>query len=483
MPKKMSLSLVQMGILAGLVLALCGVCSAFVSFTYLNRTVLFGSSQAAAPTPIATATPSPTLTRSPSAPPMPTTTATSMLPTAIPTGAPTPTPTYAVAPEKINEAKIHQITEYVEQARQLTLPDEIPISFITRDQLRQQWQQESIEKATLDALTTQQQFYIALGLIEPGVDLAQIALDSQARTVLGYYDPEEKIMHVIAESVNMFSQEEMTFAHEYTHALQDHHFDLQRLLETDSSADGRLAARALPEGDARLVEALFARDNITQDQLDYNVYRYLLYDPGQIEGVSPALGIFTAFPYTAGEYFVISLFIEGGYSWEKVNQAYRHPPLSTEQVIHPEKYLAGERPTLITLPNLAPALAGSWQELDQDVLGEIGFLVWLIDQVAEETAINGAAGWDGDTYTLWVDETGRRLVAELSLWESEAEATEFYEAFSAYMNHREEESTGPGRWQHQEGVTLLSRQERQVLILIAPDQATLDRVLGQFIGF
>ena len=402
--------------------------------------------------------------------------------------APTPTATYVVAPEFINRDKIRDITRFVEQWRELALPEPLPLQFLNRRQLREQWQEQAYDQAAIEAVETQQEFYRALGLIEPGVDLGQAALENQANLLLGYYDPVDKVMYVIAESVNMFAEEEMTFAHEYVHALQDHHFGLDNILERDRSADERLAARSLPEGDARLVERLFTAQNITLDQLNYTVYRYLFQEHPRLEGVSPALGIFSYFPYTAGEYFVIYLYIHGNFSWDKVNQAYRNPPVSTAQVMHPEKYLAGELPTPISLPELTPVLGGTWREIDRNVLGEAGFLVWLADQLDEQMASNAAAGWTGDAYSLWVDEANRRLLAELSLWDTEAEALEFFEAFSTYMNRRQAnspryEEAGARFWEDNAGVTLLSRQGRQVLIIVGPDRLTLDKVKAAFANY
>ena len=487
-PKKQALTPTQFAILGGLGLFLCLVLSSIGGVIFFKREALFGSpaEQAAAASTQATPAGPPSSTPTPTATftPLPTI----ALPEPADTPEPTPTATYAVAPEYINKDKIRDITGFVEQWRELSLPEPLPIEFLTRTQLQEQWREESYDKAAVEAVQTQQEFYRALGLINPEVDLGEAAFDTQTDLVLGYYTPEEKIMYIIAESVNMFAQEEMTFAHEYVHALQDHHFNLSNFLNTDASADALLAIRSLPEGDARLVEDLFTFENVTQDQLDYTVYRYLFQEHPQLEGVSSALGIFTYFPYTAGEYFVIYLFIEGDYTWDKVNQAYQNPPISSEQVMHPEKYLAGEMPTSITLPDLTPVLVDSWHEIDRDVLGEAGFLVWLIDQVEEQIAIDGAAGWDGDTYTLWVDDADHRLLAELSQWETEAEAGQFYAAFSEYMNLRQEgnrgyQEAGARFWEDEAGITLLSQQGRQVLIVTAPDKSLLNNVRSQFTGF
>ncbi len=490
-PKKQGkFSAFQLTVLVLLGLILCGICAggALTVYSAQNSPPAVVSANVEPP---ATALPSPTPgpAATPVNTPTPRPTATSMLPQPGPSAEPSATATYAVAPDFINKDKIKDITRFVEEWRELSLPAKIPIKFITRAQLREQWRDESFDVETLEAVQTRQQFYAALGLIEPDVDFLEAVFDSQAGSLMGYYTPEEKMMVVIAESVNMFAQEELTFAHEYVHALQDHHFNLNSLLATDLSGDAFLAARSLPEGDARLLEDIFALENVTQDQLDYSVYRYLFQNQDEeIEGVSPALSIFTYFPYTAGEYFSLYLFTEAGYSWDLVNQAYTNPPVSSEQVMHPEKYLAGERPVSVSMPNLAFVLGDGWREVDGNVLGEAGFLVWLIDQVDEQAAINGAAGWDGDSYSLWMDGDNQRILAESSVWESAAEAREFIDTYKKYITAREPahnlfEENGATIVEYNGGALMIKQQGRKVLIIIAPNRNLLYNVHNQFVDF
>lgn len=484
--KKIRFTLFQLIVLSFLSCILCGICAGIgwvvsTEFSVPSQGVAAGPPPTSLPLE-ATPVPSPTLAATPTPSPSP-------LPTVMPsTAVPSPTATYVVAPALINKDKIGQIIQFVELNRQLALPTAMPIEFLTRRQLREQWRVSSVDAVALEAAQTQQEFYRALGLVEPQVDLVQAAFDSQTDITLGYYTPKEKVMYIVAESVNMFSEEEMTFAHEYVHALQDYHFNLNQVFEAQLSGDALLAARSLPEGDARLVEDLFTSQNIRQEELDYNIYRYLFQEHPRLAGVSPALGIFTYFPYTAGEYFVAYLFIQGGYSWDLVNQAYQKLPVSSEQVMHPEKYLAGEMPVPVNLPDLGPVLGSGWREIDQDVLGEAGFLVWLADRVDQLTAGNGAAGWDGDRYTLWVGPAGRPLLAESSIWATEAEAAEFAEAFAAAMKLRgQAPEPYPGGsttlWQDAGRVTFLSRAGRRVLLILSPDTTALDRVRSQFAGF
>ncbi len=87
-------------------------------------------------------------------------------PTPAPAIAPSPTATFVVAPALINQDKITEIVEFVELNRQLTLPTAVPIKFLTRRQLREQWRDSSFDAAALEAVQTQQEFYRALSLIE-----------------------------------------------------------------------------------------------------------------------------------------------------------------------------------------------------------------------------------------------------------------------------------------------------------------------------
>ena len=499
----LGLTAAQLGILTVLTLTLCatfGLSAGLLIFNFDRLTAPDEVALAApdTPTSLPAAQPEAEATSPPIAPPTseptssPEPTATPKpaisLPAAQPTPEPSATATYAVAPSFINKDKIADTVQFVEYWRELSLPEQLPINFLTRAQLREQWRVESYEIETLQAVQTAEEFYKAMGLIESEVDFVEAAVDSFNGLVAGYYTPEERAMYIIAESVNMFAQEEMTFAHEYTHALQDYHFDLSRIYNDNASGDQLLATRSLPEGDARFVEDLFASQNIQQDQIDYSVYRYMFQEqPAELEGVSPALGIFTFFPYTAGEYFVISLFLETG-SWELVNRAYDNPPISTEQVMHPEKYLAGEQPVPVSIPDLSATLGSEWRNLDQDVLGEAGYLVWLFDQLEQEEVITAAEGWDGDAYSLWVADGDRRLLAAVSVWESQQDATEVLESFSRYVTARENdqsyESMAGGRaWQKEQSVTFVTQANNRILIIVAPETDTLTRVRGQFGGF
>ena len=223
-------------------------------------------------------------------------------------------------------------------------------------------------------------FCVILDLCSQGDDLLQIQLDLLDIGVLGFYKSEEKSLTVVTdqEGPNLLSW--LTYAHEYTHALQDQEFGLSTILAAgEDTFDSSRAAGALVEGDAKLSENLFY-DSLPSDQQALLVQ--LL--EGQIEEFlrSPAVAqlpriIRETFGWeqTAGSEFVLWLYLKGGFG--AIDEAYGNPPSSTEQVLHPEKYLAGEERHSVQLPDLASALGSPWALQDEGVLGELLTRIYL----------------------------------------------------------------------------------------------------------
>jgi hypothetical protein len=476
--KPSSMSGTQTAILAGLVLGVLCMLGILIFSILVNRDVLFGSlpEQALVPSLTPPASPSPTATPSPTVTPVP--------------RLPTSTPTRVVPPDFINRDKIQEITNYVVNIRDLEPLQDVPPFFLTRVQLRERLETEYTAPRISSALDRERELYIALDLMDPTTDLASIVLDSAAQHTAGFYTPYEKKLYLVAESVNMFASEEIVYAHEYTHALQDQHFNLARFLDETRNADQAIAGRALIEGDATLVMGAYQFSEVTASELQYMAYRASFVEQQVIDAVSPSLSVLTFFPYVQGSNFVYTLWADGDFGWDRVNAAYSDPPTTSEQVMHPEKYLVRDEPQPITLPDLAPALGPGWHEIERNVLGEIGLLAWLLDHLDWTTASEGAAGWDGDMYTLWVDGEGSHVLVVQSAWDAPGDAAQFFEIFTEYLTRRalgvpKLTVNEPGRrvWEYEGQATYLARTGDQVIIILAPDRAVLDRVSSLFPDF
>ena len=186
-----------------------------------------------------------------------------------------------------------------------------------------------------------------LGLLEPRIDLRDVSATVFGQGVAGYYDPRTKRLRIVrgAQTTNPFL-EEITLAHELTHALEDQRFGLD-LEDSSGSDDAALARLALVEGSATAVMLTYGERHFSAEQTLGGLFASLGQDTGDLP---PFVEAQLLFPYLTGQRFVERLYATGDDSWSVVNTAERfRPPASTEQVLHPEKYLAVEQPDRVRL--------------------------------------------------------------------------------------------------------------------------------------
>lgn len=233
----------------------------------------------------------------------------------------------------------------------------------------------------------------ALKLAEPGTDLLAELTDALGDGVLGYYDPEKDALFVRGTSLTPFLK--MTLVHELTHALQDQHFGLDVLEDLDGEAASGF--QALAEGDAVSVqnEYLLELPRPEQVQLAREAAGFLATGEAGDDELA-VLEELLLFPYTAGPAFIGAVMERGqGGTYGEVDAAFANPPVSSEQILHPEKYFGSEE-SLATEP---PQARG--EVVDSGNIGEFLLRLLLEDAMSEEDAREAAAGWGGDAYATW----------------------------------------------------------------------------------
>ena len=179
------------------------------------------------------------------------------------------------------------------------------------------------------------------------------------------------------------------------------------------------------------------------------------------------------FPIQQGVGFARGLFLKAG--WAGVDQAYADPPISTEQILHPERY-PNDKPRPPELPDLAPSLGPEWTTDDAGVLGEWRTLLVLEAFLGSDETALAASGWDGDQYALLSSpEDSRTALILLTRWDTVRDAHEFSGAFRTYGENR----FGPSRragtsltWTTPSGVVVLDVGNDQTLWIEAPDAAS-----------
>jgi len=421
--------------------------------------------------PRATDTPTPTLTR-----------------TATITYTPTITPSPTLAPPDATvQADMARLIKEVEDIRGLKMEGSVPAYIVDRDQA------EAILQADLDRIDYSETIRIeakalaVLGFIKPTYDLAKYATSRQADGVLGFYMPYNRTMYIIG---NRFAgMERWTFSHEFDHALVHSVYPDSMASQGDplcaNDSQRCEAIRALVEGDAMLVDEMWRDQYATAyDERDIALSPYQLIMPPE-QNTPAYMYPSMLFTYLGGEIFVYTLWKKG--NWALVNEVYEKLPDSTEQILHPEKFLAGEKPVAMDVPELAAAIGEGWSLIKSDSLGEFKSYLLLAfgadnpAQLSSDTAAEAVAGWGGDHYLVF--ESAEReellLTAEWA-WDTDADAAQFFAALEDYLDKRFRggavAAVAGKCWSMNDTSTCVYRSGKSILWLTGPDMGIFDAV-------
>ena len=234
-----------------------------------------------------------------------------------------------------------------------------------------------------------------LGLLAPRDDLRRIAGGVFGGEVAGFYDVRSKRLSVVEGASGGPTLQEITLAHELVHALEDQRFALKDSEELGVQ-DAVTAYTALIEGTATAVMTEYARRHLA-GAAGLGELASSLTGAAGAPALPPYVEASLTFPYLKGSQFVSKLYAIGG--WTLVNAAFERPPVSTEQVLHPERYLRVEQPDRLTL-RTGSLLGPGWRRLAGGELGEFD-TAELLDRGDADNASESAKGWGGGRYDLW----------------------------------------------------------------------------------
>jgi hypothetical protein len=396
-----------------------------------------------------TASPAPSATDAPSSPPA-----------ATPSGTATPAPSGAV------DAIFDQIEKEVLAIRGLKRT-EVPRETIDEEALKAYTAKSFDEDNPPEYVAASELLYKALGLMPKDQSLKQLYLELLGSQVAGFYDPDKKQLFVVSRTGTVNGADKITFAHEYDHALQDANFTVfaeqKQLLD---QTDRALARAAVYEGDATMLMAIWAGQNLTPEE--FADVQAAGTDPASMEILSRTPQILVEgllFPYTAGQAFVLPVQSAGG--WKAVDALYDDMPRSTEQILHPDKYRAGEEPAAVELPKtLAADMGKGWKATMQDTFGEFQFGVWLrASGIRSGDASKAAAGWGGDRLAVLNGPDDAWAVVMRSTWDTDDDAKAFQQAAGQAVTDRPDPGT-------------VIADGRDITIVVASADDVLDRAVS-----
>jgi hypothetical protein len=329
-------------------------------------------------------------------------------------------------------AALAEIEEQVIAIRGLPAADIGAPELLTRDAFRKELLASFEEDYPPDEQAEDNASLKALGLLEPDQDIAELQLQLLGDQVLGFYDDDEQRMVVVTDE-GLDALAKFTYAHEYTHALQDAAFDLETLgIEEEGEDDRALARVAMVEGDATATMFAWAFAHMTPAELA----EITSAPQPDTSGIPSWLVEQTAvFPYVDGLAWASALAGDPlSPSFGELDTAYADAPTSTEQIVHLEKWDPREEPIPVNAPDLAAELGDGWTEVDDTPIGE-AFLRMMLEYhgIPRDEALAASDGWGGDRVVIATGPDDAFAVAWRLAWDTPADAAEFVDTYTTAM--------------------------------------------------
>jgi hypothetical protein len=343
--------------------------------------------------------------------------------------------------------------------RKLNFKHEVKRDVTNREDMKAVLLKEIDEEMTPAEFRTGELGMKVLGFIPREMNWKEVMVKVYSEEIAAFYDPKTKTMHLIKEAPVVekkkkgffeallggkkdgFDKDEnkTVIAHELTHALSDQNYDLdkmQKLVEGDD--DRSMALSSLIEGEATLAmlgaqqgdwegSKIASTPYADLDRIFSLMMPFMSFGGGRALREAPViLSESLIFPYFRGMVFCASLTNKGG--WKSINEAYENPPQSTEQIMHPEKYLdQPDPPTAIDLGRLEPG--EGWAEVGRNVVGEMQLAVLLRRHGGKPIA----AGWDGDRFAVFDSKDGKLAVVWLTTWDTDDDARDFARQYTRFQ--------------------------------------------------
>ena len=310
-----------------------------------------------------------------------------------------------------NFAKIQNRLERIRGLKFLEPVDRVEID---RAQLRESLMADLNED--LELINKEKALYVALHVMDPEEDLYQLYVDLLTSQVASYYDTGDHTFYEVVDPDEPVICREFVAAHELTHALQDQYGYLDVEFEND---DEYLAFLCVVEGDAMFHQYMYL-DEMTQFERN-NLFEYI--NTLDIPVVNVLLENIIMLSYRLGLEFVTTMSFTGS-----VDSLYERLPASTEQVMHPEKYIADELPVPVSVPSLP-----GWEKLTENTLGEAIMKTILTEHISSDKAGEAAEGWGGDRYCYYTKGSDHIFVLN-TFWDTEEDAEEFFKAYHDFTD-------------------------------------------------
>ena len=334
-------------------------------------------------------------------------------------------------------AQIPPLAEQLTKISGMPLRHPVPCDFISKEKIKEFLNKRIKEVAKPEDLRAEELTLKKFGLVPADFDLAKNTVELLTEQAAAFYDYDKKKLF-ITDTTSSESQEPV-LSHEIAHAIADQNYNLSKFIKAGRKSDDGASARlAVMEGQATwLMSELLAQKSgqslktspsllaMMSGATDGGAGQYPVFDNSPLY-----LRLTLVFPYTKGMLFQHALFERDGKN--AFPEVFLKPPLSTQQIMHPDKYFAGVKPTEPDLPKAD--LGKGYKSLVGGSLGELEHAVMLEQYSGKQVAGELAPHWRGCTFEIMENrKSGRAVLYYAVEWDSEDSARQYFAAYRAQL--------------------------------------------------
>ncbi|OQA17110.1 MAG: hypothetical protein BWY64_02261 [bacterium ADurb.Bin363] len=401
-----------------------------------------------------------------------------------------------IAEKKASPQELYRLADQlmasVSKIRGLNFKTQIKKKVTNKDTVRKMLLKDIQKPEIMTKLDGEGKMFIKLGLLPKNFDYKGFLVEIYVEQMAGFYVPEDKTIY-IADWMSMDLQPPI-LSHELTHALQDQYIDLKSYLKSDyANSDLNMSHTSVIEGEATLVMLEYMMKNYgfsIYDLPNFSMVQIQDLMPHQeasklLASAPPIISETMTFPYLYGTDFLMR-FVRT-YGWKQVATLYSDKPLSTEQIIHPEKYMSQQKdlPVTINIKDVETILGKGWRKINTDVLGEYIIYLLLKQLTTKDFAIIASQGWGGDQIQCFQNGSDT-LILMMSSWDTEKDGREFFNAYShAVINkytseHIEDKGNNYYLWSTEERYVYIGVNNKRVLVIEGATEELIYKILKTY---
>ncbi|MFN0171192.1 MAG: hypothetical protein ACKV22_32650 [Bryobacteraceae bacterium] len=332
------------------------------------------------------------------------------------------------APDGREQKEIARALEELREVSGLRAKKPLRHEMIRRDQVGVFLKKRVKESVDPEQIRAEEITLKKFGLVPPDFNLEKSTVDLLTEQAAAFYDYKKRKLYLMEGSPADLS--EMALVHEVSHALADQNFNLARFIKNAGPSDDSALARiAVMEGQASWLAGEVLARRRGQSLVTNKPLFEMLSGANEVstagfpilQSVPLYLRETLMFPYTRGLRFQHALYEKDKQS--AFARVFTSPPVTTQQILHPEKYFEQAGPTRPELPEL-PRRRG-YKTIAEGMVGELDHTILLQEYVSRETALEVAPHWTGGRYRL-LERKPRTVLSYAVSWDSPEIASRYF---------------------------------------------------------